>query len=180
MKIKSANGNVICVFPQDIDLIDILWRQDIDLGAGREVFNYSSRLKESEAGRLNEGEKQRSRGDGEGEGEAQQHQRAETWRNGINLGGEEQPVAPVDGETGESIPEQVGPLGKHTPPPLHRPLPVAFYPKSKPSAVFINIFVCPVPGRALTWSSHCSGLHFRLRCNARNSTKKRKEGKRRG
>ncbi|NWW76039.1 NF2L1 protein, partial [Climacteris rufus] len=33
---------------QDIDLIDILWRQDIDLGAGREIFDYSHRQKESE------------------------------------------------------------------------------------------------------------------------------------
>ncbi|MBN3278750.1 NF2L2 factor, partial [Polyodon spathula] len=31
---------------QDMDLIDILWRQDIDLGAGREVFDYSHRQKE--------------------------------------------------------------------------------------------------------------------------------------
>lgn len=33
---------------QDMDLIDILWRQDIDLGAGREVFDFSYRQKESE------------------------------------------------------------------------------------------------------------------------------------
>ncbi|XP_038870419.1 nuclear factor erythroid 2-related factor 2-like [Salvelinus namaycush] len=33
---------------QDIDLIDILWRQDIDLGAGREVFDYCQRQKEHE------------------------------------------------------------------------------------------------------------------------------------
>ncbi|XP_006636636.1 nuclear factor erythroid 2-related factor 2a isoform X1 [Lepisosteus oculatus] len=33
---------------QDMDLIDILWRQDIDLGAGREVFDYSHRQKEHE------------------------------------------------------------------------------------------------------------------------------------
>uniref|UniRef100_A0A674BYQ5 Nfe2 like bZIP transcription factor 2a n=2 Tax=Salmo trutta TaxID=8032 RepID=A0A674BYQ5_SALTR len=32
----------------DIDLIDILWRQDIDLGAGREVFDYCQRQKEHE------------------------------------------------------------------------------------------------------------------------------------
>ncbi|MGH0152142.1 UNVERIFIED_CONTAM: hypothetical protein FKN15_021963 [Acipenser sinensis] len=31
-----------------MDLIDILWRQDIDLGAGREVFDYSHRQKEYE------------------------------------------------------------------------------------------------------------------------------------
>ncbi|XP_029567052.1 nuclear factor erythroid 2-related factor 2 isoform X1 [Salmo trutta] len=33
---------------QDMDLIDILWRQDIDLGAGREVFDYCHRQKEHE------------------------------------------------------------------------------------------------------------------------------------
>ncbi|XP_031416828.1 endoplasmic reticulum membrane sensor NFE2L1b isoform X1 [Clupea harengus] len=86
---------------EDIDLIDILWRQDIDLGAGREVFNYSSRQKESEAEKRNEDEK-----DG---GE----ERPESWRNGLNLE-EDQPPAPVDGETGESIPEQLPSLGTQT------------------------------------------------------------------
>ncbi|XP_078537641.1 nuclear factor erythroid 2-related factor 2 isoform X2 [Lissotriton helveticus] len=33
---------------QEIDLIDILWRQDIDLGARREVFDYCHRQKEYE------------------------------------------------------------------------------------------------------------------------------------
>ncbi|XP_029954568.1 endoplasmic reticulum membrane sensor NFE2L1b isoform X2 [Salarias fasciatus] len=75
---------------EDIDLIDILWRQDIDLGAGREVFNYSNRQKESE-------EEKPSPQDSK---EASEEQ--ESWRNGINLQGS----APVDGETGESIPEQ--------------------------------------------------------------------------
>ncbi|XP_028845995.1 endoplasmic reticulum membrane sensor NFE2L1b isoform X2 [Denticeps clupeoides] len=70
---------------EDIDLIDILWRQDVDLGAGREVFSYSSRQKESEP------EKPEPSKEG-GEPE-------ESWTNGLNLG-------PVDGETGESIPEQ--------------------------------------------------------------------------
>ncbi|XP_069839103.1 nuclear factor erythroid 2-related factor 2 isoform X2 [Dendropsophus ebraccatus] len=32
----------------DMDLIDILWKQDIDLGVGREVFDYSQRQKEYE------------------------------------------------------------------------------------------------------------------------------------
>ena len=73
-------------------MIDILWRQDIDLGAGREVFNYSHRQKDSEE------EKPRPEESKEGR-EAQ-----ESWRNGVNL----QEASPVDGETGESIPEQVG------------------------------------------------------------------------
>ncbi|KAM3854909.1 nuclear factor erythroid 2-related factor 2 isoform 2-T2 [Vipera latastei] len=34
--------------PQDVTLIDILWRQDIDLGARREVFDFSQRKKEYE------------------------------------------------------------------------------------------------------------------------------------
>ncbi|XP_012691951.2 nuclear factor erythroid 2-related factor 2a isoform X2 [Clupea harengus] len=33
---------------QDMDMIDILWKQDIDLGAGREVFDFSYRQKEHE------------------------------------------------------------------------------------------------------------------------------------
>ncbi|XP_062381644.1 endoplasmic reticulum membrane sensor NFE2L1b isoform X2 [Sardina pilchardus] len=91
---------------EDIDLIDILWRQDIDLGAGREVFNYSSRLKESEAEKHNEDEK-----DGDDGGSSEEH--PETWRNGLNLG-EDQPLTPVDGETGESIPDQLPSLGTQT------------------------------------------------------------------
>lgn len=36
-------------FPlQDTELIDILWKQDIDLGVGREVFDYHQRQKEYE------------------------------------------------------------------------------------------------------------------------------------
>ncbi|KAK0151309.1 Endoplasmic reticulum membrane sensor NFE2L1 [Merluccius polli] len=83
---------------EDIDLIDILWRQDIDLGAGREVFNYSNRQKDSEE------EKPCLEESKEGS-EAQ-----ESWRNGVNL----QEAQPVDGETGESIPEQLPPTGSQT------------------------------------------------------------------
>ncbi|XP_064177467.1 endoplasmic reticulum membrane sensor NFE2L1b isoform X2 [Anguilla rostrata] len=82
---------------EDIDLIDILWRQDIDLGAGREVFNYSSRQKETEA------EKQ-SPEQNEDEPET------EGWRNGLNLQAGQTHIQ-VDGETGESIPEQLSSLG---------------------------------------------------------------------
>uniref|UniRef100_A0A8C9QTJ3 Nfe2 like bZIP transcription factor 2a n=1 Tax=Scleropages formosus TaxID=113540 RepID=A0A8C9QTJ3_SCLFO len=39
---------------QDMELIDILWRQDIDLGAEREVFDYSHRQKEHELRRQRE------------------------------------------------------------------------------------------------------------------------------
>ncbi|XP_070587921.1 nuclear factor erythroid 2-related factor 2 [Erythrolamprus reginae] len=34
--------------PQDVTLIDILWRQDVDLGVRREVFDFSQRKKEYE------------------------------------------------------------------------------------------------------------------------------------
>lgn len=77
-------------------MIDILWRQDIDLGAGREVFNYSNRQKESEEEKAIPHENK--------DGDEEQ----ESWRNGVNL----QTAQPVDGETGESIPEQVGGLNR--------------------------------------------------------------------
>lgn len=79
---------------QDIDLIDILWRQDIDLGAGREIFDYSHRQKESEVDKeLSDG---RERGD--------------SWRSGGNEILDRNLL--VDGETGESFPAQVTPLGQ--------------------------------------------------------------------
>lgn len=84
------------MFSQDIDLIDILWRQDIDLGAGREVFNYSNRQKEN-------GEEKPSPQENKDRNEEQ-----ESWRNGVNLQG----AQPIDGETGESIPEQVCSLNR--------------------------------------------------------------------
>ncbi|XP_023154375.2 endoplasmic reticulum membrane sensor NFE2L1b [Amphiprion ocellaris] len=83
---------------EDIDLIDILWRQDIDLGAGREVFNYSNRQKESEEEKPSPQENK------------DRNEEQESWRNGINLQG----AQPVDGETGESIPEQLPGLGSQT------------------------------------------------------------------
>ncbi|NXW76354.1 NF2L1 protein, partial [Hirundo rustica] len=74
---------------QDIDLIDILWRQDIDLGAGREIFDYGHRQKESEVDKeLSDG---RERGD--------------SWRSAGNEVLDRIPL--VDGETGESFPAQV-------------------------------------------------------------------------
>lgn len=85
---------------EDIDLIDILWRQDIDLGAGREVFNYSSRQKESETDKPSE-ENEEAGG------------REENWRNGLNLQAVPS-LTHVDGETGESIPEELTSLGAQT------------------------------------------------------------------
>ncbi|XP_060951576.1 endoplasmic reticulum membrane sensor NFE2L1b [Limanda limanda] len=84
---------------EDIDLIDILWRQDIDLGAGREVFNYSNRQKESEEEEKPSPQESKDR-----------NKEQESWRNGVNLQG----AQPVDGETGESIPEQLPALGSQT------------------------------------------------------------------
>ncbi|KAM9773006.1 endoplasmic reticulum membrane sensor NFE2L1b isoform X3 [Syngnathus typhle] len=77
---------------EDIDLIDILWRQDIDLGAGREVFNYSRREKD------NEEVKPRPAQESKDNEELQR----ESWRNDVNL----QTLRSVDIETGESIPQQ--------------------------------------------------------------------------
>ncbi|NXR71871.1 NF2L1 protein, partial [Pycnonotus jocosus] len=74
---------------QDIDLIDILWRQDIDLGAGREIFDYGHRQKESEV------DKERSDG----------RESGDSWRSAGNEVLERIPL--VDGETGESFPAQV-------------------------------------------------------------------------
>ncbi|XP_015244596.1 PREDICTED: nuclear factor erythroid 2-related factor 1 isoform X2 [Cyprinodon variegatus] len=87
---QSSRGGNDDLTKEDIDLIDILWRQDIDLGAGREVFSYSNRQKDTEEEKPNT---QHSKDVSEEQ---------ESWRNGINLQGSQL----VDGETGESIPEQ--------------------------------------------------------------------------
>lgn len=89
---RSGLKEIWSVF-QDIDLIDILWRQDIDLGAGREIFDYSHRQKESEV------DKERSDGRERGDG----------WRSAGSEGLDRNLL--VDGETGESFPAQVTPLG---------------------------------------------------------------------
>lgn len=73
---------------EDIDLIDILWRQDIDLGAGREVFDYSHRQKEQDVDKeLQDGGEREDTWSGEG---------AEALAQDLL----------VDGETGESFPAQ--------------------------------------------------------------------------
>ncbi|KAG7282215.1 hypothetical protein CRUP_038383 [Coryphaenoides rupestris] len=46
---------------QAMELIDILWRQDVDLGARREVFDYSHRQKEHELQRRREQEQEKER-----------------------------------------------------------------------------------------------------------------------
>lgn len=74
---------------EDIDLIDILWRQDIDLGAGREVFDYSHRQKEQDVDKELQ--------DGRGE-------RDDTWA-GAGADALARDLL-VDGETGESFPAQ--------------------------------------------------------------------------
>lgn len=84
---------------QDIDLIDILWRQDIDLGAGREVFNYSSRQKDNQEDKPRPAQESKENNNEEEEEEQQR----ESWRNDVNL----QTLRSVDIETGESIPQQV-------------------------------------------------------------------------
>ncbi|XP_061665449.1 endoplasmic reticulum membrane sensor NFE2L1b isoform X1 [Syngnathoides biaculeatus] len=86
---------------EDIDLIDILWRQDIDLGAGREVFNYSSRQKDAEEDKLCPAQENK---------DTNEDLQQESWRNGVNL----QTLRSVDIETGESIPQQQPAEGSQT------------------------------------------------------------------
>uniref|UniRef100_A0A0F7Z598 Endoplasmic reticulum membrane sensor NFE2L1 n=2 Tax=Crotalus adamanteus TaxID=8729 RepID=A0A0F7Z598_CROAD len=74
---------------EDIDLIDILWRQDIDLGAGREIFDYSHRQKENDV------DKEPSNSEECGDG----------WRNRGDSSITDRTEV-VDGETGESFPAQ--------------------------------------------------------------------------
>ncbi|XP_078080360.1 endoplasmic reticulum membrane sensor NFE2L1b isoform X2 [Mustelus asterias] len=81
---------------EDIDLIDILWRQDIDLGAGREVFDYNYRQKENEQ-------------------EEEQSEKNEE-KDGNGRSGSLQGPIQVDGETGESVPDQVPELVEQTAP----------------------------------------------------------------
>ncbi|MEQ2177310.1 hypothetical protein GOODEAATRI_002263 [Goodea atripinnis] len=96
---QSSRGGNEDLTKEDIDLIDILWRQDIDLGAGREVFSYSNRQKDTEEEKPNPQDSK------------DVNEEQESWRNGINLQGSQ----PVDGETGESIPEQGLPLAPQLP-----------------------------------------------------------------
>ncbi|XP_032430354.1 endoplasmic reticulum membrane sensor NFE2L1b isoform X1 [Xiphophorus hellerii] len=95
---QGSGGGNDDLTKEDIDLIDILWRQDIDLGAGREVFSYSNRQKDTEEEKPNPQDSK------------DVNDEQESWRNGINLQGSQ----PVDGETGESIPEQLPVLGSQT------------------------------------------------------------------
>ncbi|KPP80231.1 hypothetical protein Z043_100125 [Scleropages formosus] len=89
-------------YKPDIDLIDILWRQDVDLGAGREVFDYSSRQKESEADKCPPVEQNDEGAEGQ-----------ESWRNDLSLQGRRSQTQ-VDGETGENVPEELAELGAQT------------------------------------------------------------------
>ncbi|XP_061086925.1 endoplasmic reticulum membrane sensor NFE2L1b isoform X2 [Conger conger] len=93
----GSEENMGAVAPRDGQDADNLSKEDIDLGAGREVFNYSSRQKETEV------EKRSPEQNEEGP-------ETEGWRNGLNLQAG-QTHTQVDGETGESIPEQLSSLG---------------------------------------------------------------------
>ncbi|XP_015680168.1 endoplasmic reticulum membrane sensor NFE2L1 [Protobothrops mucrosquamatus] len=73
---------------EDIDLIDILWRQDIDLGAVHEIFDYSHPEKKNNV------DKEPNNGEECGDG----------WRNRGDRITDRTVV--VDGKTGESIPAQ--------------------------------------------------------------------------
>lgn len=73
---------------QDMNLIDILWRQDIDLGARREVFDFSQRQKEYELEKQKKLEKERQ--------EQLQKEQEKTLLAQLQL----------DEETGEFVPVQ--------------------------------------------------------------------------
>ncbi|XP_016044349.1 nuclear factor erythroid 2-related factor 2 isoform X1 [Erinaceus europaeus] len=73
---------------QEMDLIDILWRQDIDLGVSREVFDFSQRRKEHELEKQKKLEKERQ--------EQLQKEQEEAFFAQLQL----------DEETGEFIPIQ--------------------------------------------------------------------------
>ncbi|KAM9773005.1 endoplasmic reticulum membrane sensor NFE2L1b isoform X2 [Syngnathus typhle] len=85
---------------QGQDNNDDLSKEDIDLGAGREVFNYSRREKD------NEEVKPRPAQESKDNEELQR----ESWRNDVNL----QTLRSVDIETGESIPQQLPAAGSQT------------------------------------------------------------------
>uniref|UniRef100_G3TGN3 NFE2 like bZIP transcription factor 2 n=2 Tax=Loxodonta africana TaxID=9785 RepID=G3TGN3_LOXAF len=73
---------------QDMELIDILWRQDIDLGVSREVFDFSQRRKEYELEKQKKLEKERQ--------EQLQKEQEEAFFAQLQL----------DEETGEFLPVQ--------------------------------------------------------------------------
>uniref|UniRef100_A0A803JFF3 Nuclear factor, erythroid 2-like 2 n=1 Tax=Xenopus tropicalis TaxID=8364 RepID=A0A803JFF3_XENTR len=77
----------------DMDLIDILWKQDIDLGVSREVFDYNQRQKENELEKQKKLEKERQ--------EQLQKEREKALYAQLQL----------DEETGEFIPiQQAAPI----------------------------------------------------------------------
>ncbi|XP_077997073.1 endoplasmic reticulum membrane sensor NFE2L1-like isoform X2 [Glandiceps talaboti] len=73
----------IPLIPKDMDLIDVLWKQDIDMGVCREIFDGTYRQKELEKEKLLELERQK------------EEDKVDEWA-GIEY--------MVDGETGEYIP----------------------------------------------------------------------------
>lgn len=85
-----------------MNLIDILWRQDIDLGAGREVFDSSHRQKEYELEKQKKLEKERQ--------EQLQKEQEEALLAQLEL----------DEETGEFVPVQPAPgtQSENTEPPV--------------------------------------------------------------
>lgn len=79
-----------------MELIDILWRQDVDLGAGREVFDFSYRQKEVELRRQREQEEEKR----------QQHLREQEKALLAQL--------QLDEETGEFVPRSLPASGTLT------------------------------------------------------------------
>ncbi|KFQ29165.1 Nuclear factor erythroid 2-related factor 2, partial [Merops nubicus] len=105
---------------QDMNLIDILWRQDIDLGARREVFDFSQRQKEYELEKQKKLEKERQ--------EQLQKEQEKALLAQLEL----------DEETGEFVPVQPAQRvqSENTEPPL------AFSQTSKPEAEALSFDDC--------------------------------------
>ncbi|XP_037133716.1 endoplasmic reticulum membrane sensor NFE2L1b isoform X2 [Syngnathus acus] len=101
--INVADGSLGAVASdgdQRQDNNDDLSKEDIDLGAGREVFNYSRREKDNEEVKPRPAQ----------ESKDNEEQQRESWRNDVNL----QTLRSVDIETGESIPQQLPAAGSQT------------------------------------------------------------------
>ncbi|XP_035829484.1 endoplasmic reticulum membrane sensor NFE2L1 isoform X2 [Aplysia californica] len=92
---------------EDLDLIDVLWRQDVDLGVGKEVYDQSLRQeleKERELEVVKQQEKQKAQRLAREKEERQKHEQANKWlKQNFTR----------DGETGEWLRLQNGTVGNN-------------------------------------------------------------------
>ncbi|KAL3837016.1 hypothetical protein ACJMK2_022408 [Sinanodonta woodiana] len=95
---------------EDLDLIEVLWRQDIDLGVGKEVFDVNLRRqleREREIELAKERQKQKELELAQAKQDEQRRQQQQRWLSDNFT---------QDGETGEWVP-----LGRRVPPPPPAP-----------------------------------------------------------